>query len=502
MICISIAQGSRRLALVDMLNAAPQCDLIELRLDRFGKAPDVTELLANKPKPVLMSCRRRADGGEWEGPEEERLALLRHCIVSKAEYVEIELDVADQIRPFPPSKRVISYTNFRETPADIVEIYNQACSKRADVVKLATLVRTPEEAWPLVQILRAPAVPTVVVGLGKLGIMLTLLSRKMEAPWAYAALERGMEQYPGQPTIHDLETVYAYRDVHPSNRFIGVTGFDNLQTATVAGLNRAMATLDMPVRCLPLQVGEIAIFRQIMKAVKLVALVVDDEHRQALAGIAAELEAPARHAAAVDALVRHDQDWKGYNLAIRAAIVSLENALRARNPGDQPLAGRTVIVVGASGNARGVAWGIQRQGGILVVASHDRNAAGDIAKTLDCRQVPFEAIYSTLHEVLVICADREPAGVRVPRTPLQPTYLKPGMTVMDLTAPGTKSDFLRGAEEHGATIVSPREVLLDHLTLQVKLLAKMDVDRRVLEEAIAPFCGEDEEEQERRLPSR
>jgi len=32
MICISIAQKSRRLALVDMFNAAPQCDLIEVRL--------------------------------------------------------------------------------------------------------------------------------------------------------------------------------------------------------------------------------------------------------------------------------------------------------------------------------------------------------------------------------------------------------------------------------------------------------------------------------------
>src|SRR5207244_1391100 len=58
MICISIAQESRRLALADMLNAARQCDLLEIRLDRFDKAPDVGELLAHKPKPVILSCRR------------------------------------------------------------------------------------------------------------------------------------------------------------------------------------------------------------------------------------------------------------------------------------------------------------------------------------------------------------------------------------------------------------------------------------------------------------
>src|SRR5438270_5450235 len=134
MICISINQESRRFALADMLNAAKQCDLLEVRLDRFGKAPELGELLAHKPRPVIMSCRRSQDGGAWDGTEEERLALLRQCIISKADYVEIELDVADEIRRFPPAKRVIAYTNLQETPADIADIYALAQTKNPDVI--------------------------------------------------------------------------------------------------------------------------------------------------------------------------------------------------------------------------------------------------------------------------------------------------------------------------------------------------------------------------------
>src|SRR5438105_3173362 len=218
MICISIAQESRRLALADMLNAARLGDLLEVRLDRFGKGPDVTELLAHKPKPVILSCRRQQDGGDWQGTEEERLALLRQCIAHKADYVEIEIDVADQIREFPPAKRVISYTNWRETRADIAEIYAEARTKKPDVIKLMTLARSPEEAWPLVQILGKPALPTVVVGLGKPGIMLTLLGKKIGAPWTYAALERGMEAHPDQPTVADLVETYYYRDFERSTK--------------------------------------------------------------------------------------------------------------------------------------------------------------------------------------------------------------------------------------------------------------------------------------------
>src|SRR5262249_619979 len=211
MICVSIANESRRLAMADMLTAARQGDLLEVRLDRFEKAPDFKELLAAGRKPVIMTCRRVRDGGEWQGSEEERLALLRQCVVHQADYVEIELDVADQVRPFPGAKRVISCTNLSETPGDIATIYNEARTKHPDVIKLPTHARTPEEAWPLVQILARSTVPTVVVGLGRPGVMLTVLGKKIGAPWAYAALGRGLEAYPGQPTVGDLEAVYHYR---------------------------------------------------------------------------------------------------------------------------------------------------------------------------------------------------------------------------------------------------------------------------------------------------
>jgi 3-dehydroquinate dehydratase/shikimate dehydrogenase len=274
MICISINQESRRMALVDMLNAARQCDLVEVRLDRFGKAPELGELIARKPKPVIMSCRRRADGGHWDGTEDERLAILRQCIISKA---------ADQIRHFPPPKRVISYTNLQETHGHIADIDAQAHTKKTDFIKLTTLARTPEEAWPLVQILAKATVPTVVVGLGKPGLMLTVLGKKIGAPWTYAALEKGMEAYPGQPTVHELNSVYHYNAIERTTRLIGVTGFGEREAVAVSVLNYVLAHFQSPARCLPLAVGSLKLFRKVIDAAKLAAVSVDPEHQAMLA---------------------------------------------------------------------------------------------------------------------------------------------------------------------------------------------------------------------------
>src|SRR3954463_14454360 len=73
MLCIAVSPESRRLGKVDLFNAAPQCDLIEFRLDRLGKEPDLKEMMDGIAKPILISCRRKSDGGGWDGTEEERV---------------------------------------------------------------------------------------------------------------------------------------------------------------------------------------------------------------------------------------------------------------------------------------------------------------------------------------------------------------------------------------------------------------------------------------------
>lgn len=494
MICISIAQESRRMALADMLNASAQCDLLEVRLDRFAKAPDVGELLAHKPKPIILSCRRRQDGGEWDGSEEERLALLRQCIVSKGDYVEIELDVADQVRPFPPAKRVISYTNFRETPKDLADIYAEAQTKHPDVIKLVTLARTPEEAWPLVQILAKPALPTVVVGLGKPGVMLSVLGKKIGSPWSYAALEKGMETYPGQPTVRELNDVYHYPAIGRATRLIGVTGFGPREYVTIALLNAVLAHHGLPTRCLPLGVGSVPLFRKVMDAVHLGGVVVDTAHQGTFLGIATELEAAAQEAQAVDLLLPQNKGWRGCNTLGQAALDALEAGLQARVSADKPLQGRMVMIVGANATARAVARGVQRRGGLLTLASHERDTVTQLAHELQCRHIQFEALYTTAHDVLVVC-DLERIDGKTKqasdKSSLHAGYLRPGMTVMDLTGAGGPTALLREAEIRGCNVITSKQALLRQVATQAQLLTGKETPREVLERTLSTITAEE-----------
>jgi 3-dehydroquinate dehydratase/shikimate dehydrogenase len=492
MICISIYQESRRFALADMLNAARQCDLLEVRLDKFGKAPEVGELLTAKPKPVIFSLRRPQDGGDWDGTEEERLAILRQCIVAGADYVEIELDVAGQVRKFGPTRRVISYTNLQETPAHIGEIYADATTKYPDVIKLVTRADTPEQAWPLVQILAKAPVPTVIVGVGPSGLMLSLLGRMIGAPWTYAALERGMESYPGQPTVEALKSIYRYPEIDKKTRFVGVIGSGERERVVVAMINTALAHLQMHRRCLPIEVGDLKVFRKVCEAVRASHVLVDEEHRLAVRSIVTQWQGAAAHVRAADLIAPQGDKCVGVLILDRAVVSVLTSVLKQQYPGDNPLQGRTCLIAGINPLSKAVAQRIARHGGVLIITDRDRTAAGLLAQELQCRVIQYEALYSTLHDVLVYSGESGPAAAR--DKGLHAGYLRPGMAVVDLTSPLNLSPLLREAAGRSCLIVPPAQVLLEQTAQHFKLVTDKEPPHDVLRQTLEAMVSPDEEE--------
>src|SRR5438067_3011057 len=161
--------------------------LIELRLDFLAKAPDFKRLLHNKPCPMVATVRRPADGGRWSGTEEARHMLLRQAIVSGFDWVDLETDVADDIKRFKDVKRIVSYHNMREAPADLEKIHERMCQQDADVVKLAVRLQHPAENLRLLNLVKKAKKPTIALGMGDLGMPSRILGAKFGAPFTYAA---------------------------------------------------------------------------------------------------------------------------------------------------------------------------------------------------------------------------------------------------------------------------------------------------------------------------
>jgi hypothetical protein len=76
---------------------------------------------------------------------------------------------------------------------------------------------------------------------------------------------------------------------------------------------------------------------------------------------------------------------------------------------------------------------------------------------------------------------------------LQPNYLKPSITVMDLTSLSQPSAFLMEAKRRGCDVVTPRRILLEQTILLLRLSANQEIAREKLDEVLAQLAPDEVE---------
>jgi shikimate 5-dehydrogenase len=173
--------------------------------------------------------------------------------------------------------------------------------------------------------------------------------------------------------------------------------------------------------------------------------------------------------------------------------MSLEETLKERNPA-RALAGQMVAIVGGSGISFALGRELTQRGCVVILVSRgERKASHAAALELGCRAIQFEALYSTGHDVLIVCEEEEKDRGAIPLRDLavHPGYFHSGMTLLHLTPAMHKSALVLAAEARGCAVVRPHRLWLDQVELQAQLLTGQEIPRKVLEDA-APWLLEEE----------
>ncbi len=485
MICISVTPASRTFAKVDILNAARQCDVVELCLDRLVKEPDVGDLIADCEKPIMVSCRRKRDGGQFEGTDEQRLGILRQAIVASPAYIELDYEAAQSIPRFGDTKRVIAYTSLKDaySKEDIEEIFTEAKQLNGDIVKFTWPTPTLEAAWPLLAaVAKKREMRAVGLGLGKAGVTFSLLGRKYGSPWIYAALEKGMEAFDDQSTVLDLDEIYGWREIDKTTMFIGVVGLGGSEIATTQCFNRVFRRLKLNARCLPLMSHDFGKLKNILDSLKINAVVTSRHIGDQMVAIADQLEESARISQYSDLLLHKKDGWQAWNAGWRSAVKMIEQMVSGSGNDKRPLDKQNVLVVGSGSFARSMIYGIGKRKGLVSVTAPDDKEAQNVATQFNVRFVPFQHLYNTLADVVVFA---EPGlSVGSSKTEFNPSYLEPRMTVCDATEAPFDSAFTAEARGRGAKVVEPKLIYADLLSAQIKSIIGKDVPASEFSEVI------------------
>lgn len=475
MICVSIGRGRHKQMIAEHQHLASQgAQLVELRLDYIRRDVSLKRLLHGRPCPVVITCRREQDGGKWSDTENARQILLRSAIVEGADYVDLEEDIAGQIGRYGPTKRIISYHNFREVPNDLEELHQRMCGQDPDIVKIAVMAHHPTDNLRVLRLIRHSSVPTIGICMGDIGIPTRVLAGKFGAPFTYATFHHERSMAPGQLSFRQMTDIYGYERIKSDTEVFGVVADPIGHSLSPLIHNAAFQQLELNKVYVPFRVPEehLEEFCDSCEELGIRGLSVTIPHKQAIMAHVSNVESSAREIGAVNTVLFKDGERQGYNTDYHAAMDSILAGI-GETEGGNSLGGRLVLLLGAGGVARAIAYGLKARDADVVISNRNESRAKELAQHLGCRWVDWTSRHSIKPGLLVNCT---PVGMHpnVNESPFHRHYLRRQMVVFDTVYNPEQTLLIKEAREHGCRTVTGVDMFVRQAALQFKLFTDQE----------------------------
>lgn len=354
-------------------DAQSGADLVELRLDTVAE-PDVAGALADRPRPVVVTCRPRWEGGAFAGSETERRRILLEACRLGAEYVDVEhrAEFADEVVGVRDGRGVVlSFHAFDGVPPDLEARYRSMRASGAEVVKIAAA------AGSLTESLRVTALgdgtePRVLIGMGTAGIPSRVLAGRFGSCWTYAG-EAGEGVAPGQIDIERMRARFRFHEISDSTTVYGVLGSPIGHSLSPAMHNAGFRAHGIDAVYLPLQASGVEDFQAFAGAVGLQGASVTAPFKEAITAHVIERDAVGSVIGAVNTLRRLGTGaWEGLNTDVPGLLAPLA--------GRMALAGARATVLGAGGVARAAAFALHGEGANVTICARRSERAAAVAR--------------------------------------------------------------------------------------------------------------------------
>jgi 3-dehydroquinate dehydratase/shikimate dehydrogenase len=486
MICVSIGRTRHSSIIAEHRHLAEKgAELVELRLDYMRKRPDLGKLLDDRPTPVIVTCRRRDDRGRWSGTEEQRQALLREAIISGAEYVDLEDGIAAKIPRYGKTKRIVSYHNFDETPADLDDIHHRLVQRDPDVIKIVTMANAPSDNERILQMVSSSDVPTVGFCMGEMGTVSRILCGRHGAPFTYASFSRDRQLAPGQLSFAEVRNLYRFNHITEKTQILGVLGDPIAHSKSPLLHNAALRKLSIDAVYLPLRVPRemIAEALHVYQILGLTGYSVTIPHKEAVLELCDVPDQQSQIIGAANTLYQRDSQWHATNTDAAAALDSIVVGLRETASGREELSGRKVLILGAGGVARAVGRALVEQDAAVVITNRSRDRGRTLAAELDCQHVLWENRGAESCEVLINCTS---VGMypNMDESPFEPNWLNESTLVFDTIYNPEQTLLLKSARERGCPVVSGVEMFVRQAARQFELFTGQDAPLEYMVETI------------------
>jgi len=219
-ICVAIGENSISKMLDLASKSELHAELIEFRLDYLELIDygELEKLLEKMKLPVILTVRRKNEGGKFKGSEEARSKILRNLIDLRPDFIDVELSSPFLNEDFVDSakkggvKIIGSYHSFQDTPPThvLLKKIDMAYRLGLDVVKIVTYAKEIEDNLIILSLHSAAEkylreMEIVTFCMGENGLISRVLCPLFGSKFTFASL--GAPTAPGQINLQKMRQI-------------------------------------------------------------------------------------------------------------------------------------------------------------------------------------------------------------------------------------------------------------------------------------------------------
>jgi shikimate dehydrogenase len=266
-------------------------------------------------------------------------------------------------------------------------------------------------------------------------------------------------------------------DINGETQLIGFFGSTYRTSKMYAMYNAAFAALGLNYIYVPLVVNDLAKAVEGVRYLGIRAIGVTIPYKIDVVPYLDELDSDAWRIGAVNAIVNRQGSLLGLNTDGKGAVKALQEVTT--------IAGKRVVLLGAGGAARAVAFAVADEGADVVIVNRTQETAAKLATAVQGKYAPLDKLEQAIQDAhIVINATSVGMGPATSASLVPQSYLSPNVTVMDLVSRPKETTLLQHARAKGCNIVYGDRMLFWQGVLKFTAYTGREPPVEVMEKAL------------------
>lgn len=474
-LCFVLTENSIEECLEVYNNLETKVDIVELRLDFLNEESQSNLDKFKIDVPVILTFRKKVDGGLYDGDEEYRLCILKKGIeTGNYSFVDLEEDLPvtdlDTLAKDKGVRVIRSFHDFNGVPENLANRLMGIKKDSDEIPKAAVMINSIKELLSFYKEAQSIAnEEKIILGMGNYGFNTRILAEKIGSYLTFTSKESG-KAAPGHATPDVLDSVYRFKNINSDTNVMGIIGNPVMHTKSPVIHNKGYKQLGLDSTYVPFEVDDLSLFLEVASMLDIKGFSVTVPFKNDIIPLLDSITDGVKEIGACNTVTNIDGKWIGEN----TDYVGFINPL-IREYGD--LRGKKVSVIGAGGAAKAALFALKNEGAEVLILNRTVEKAKELAEQFNVKYCPLNSESAEdIKEYSDVIVQTTNVGMH-PLEHIDPLsfYNFTGNEFLyDIIYAPEETLFLKKGKEAGCKILNGWDMLLEQGYRQFKLFTGYD----------------------------